>query len=121
MKNPHTVQAAATLLLALALGSASADNPAQTRPRATASLKASAPEQPAVDLERAFWVCDHAASTRGVDRVTGIACGIVTENLKLMKFNGDFDAMLAWWRQRKIAEHQALEAAVAYADAGSAP
>ena len=121
MKNLYAVQATATLLLALALGSASADNPAQTRQRATASLKASAPEQPAVDVERAFWACDHAASTRGVDSATGIACGIVTENLKATKFNGDFDAMLAWWRQRKNAEHQALEAAAAYADAGSVP
>lgn len=121
MKYRHNVQAAATLLLALALGSASADNPAQPRPRARAVLKASVPEPPAVDLERAFWVCDHAASTRGVDGATGIACGIVTENLKATKFKGDFDAMLAWWRQHKVAEHQALEGAVAHADAGIAP
>ena len=46
---------------------------------------------------------------------------IVTENLKATKFKGDFDAMLAWWRQHKVAEHQALEGAVAHADAGSAP
>ncbi len=121
MKYTHTVNAAATLLLALALSSASADNPAPTRLRAAVLQKVSAPAPAAVDLERAFWACDHAASTRGVDGATGIACGIVTENLKLTKFKGDFDAMLAWWRQHKIAEHQALEGAVAYADAGSAP
>ncbi len=56
-------------------------------------------------------MCDHAATTHGVDGGAGIACGAITENLKVSKFNGDFDLMLAWWRQNKAAEHQALTTA----------
>ena len=47
----------------------------------------------------------------GVDGATAIACGVITEDLKVKKFNGDFDSMLAWWRQNKAAEHQALTTA----------
>lgn len=65
----------------------------------------------ATELERAFWICDHAATTRGVDGSTAITCSVITEDLQARKFNGDFSAMLAWWRQHKAAEHQAREAA----------
>lgn len=65
----------------------------------------------ATELERAFWVCDHAATTRGVDGSSAITCGVITEDLKVRKFSGDFNAMLAWWRLNKATEHQALETA----------
>lgn len=58
------------------------------------------------DLERAFWACDSAATTRGVHGAAGVACGNATEQLKQRKFNGDFAAMLAWWRENKAAMHQ---------------
>jgi len=61
-----------------------------------------------VDVERAFWACDRAATTRGVHGVAGVACGTVTEQLKQRKFNGDFAAMLAWWHDNKAAMHQAV-------------
>ena len=62
-------------------------------------------------LERMFWVCDHAASTRGVDAATMMACMDATEALKARKFGGDFDALLTWWREGKAAAHAALDAA----------
>jgi hypothetical protein len=80
----------------------------------TAYRDAAAQEPPSTlqqlaKLERAFWVCDHAATTRGVDGDTGIVCVAVTEELKDEKFGGDFDKMLAWWRQHKRAVHAELD------------
>ena len=60
------------------------------------------------ELERTFWACDRAATTDGVTGGDGIACGIATEHLKQQRFDGDFAAMLAWWREHKAAAHQAL-------------
>ena len=62
-------------------------------------------------LERMFWACDHAASTRGVDAATMMACVDATEALKARKFGGDFDALMAWWREGKAAAHAAIDAA----------
>ena len=62
-------------------------------------------------LERAFWICDHAVSTRGVDANTAMTCSIIIEDLKARKFSGDFNAMLAWWRLNKATEYQVLETA----------
>lgn len=75
-----------------------------------ASPSVAAPELSAAELERAFWICDHAATTRPVDAGAAVVCTMVTEQLKERKFNGDFDALVTWWRQNKPAEHQALEA-----------
>lgn len=60
------------------------------------------------ELERAFWICDHAATTSGIDSTTAITCGSITDTLKQRKFDGDFNALLAWWRQHKESEHLAL-------------
>lgn len=66
----------------------------------------------AADLERAFWVCDYAGTHLGVDPGTGAACVAITDALKQSKFNNDFDALLAWWRTHKPAQHRALATAV---------
>ena len=66
------------------------------------------------ELEKAFWVCDRAATIGRVDVGSASTCGSLTVALKQRKFDGDFSAMLAWWRQYKEAEHLAL------AKAGSA-
>lgn len=63
------------------------------------------------ELEKAFWVCDHAATIGRIDSGTAITCGSLTEALKQHKFDGDFNAMLAWWRQHKEAEYLALSKA----------
>ena len=59
-------------------------------------------------LEKAFWACDHAATNGRIDSGSGATCASLTETLKQRKFDGDFRAMLAWWRQHKEAEHLAL-------------
>lgn len=56
-------------------------------------------------LERRFWICDYNAARDAVDIGTGMACGVAAETLKARKFNNDFDSMLAWWREKKEAEH----------------
>jgi hypothetical protein len=63
---------------------------------------------PMAELERAFWACDHAATVGRIDSGTAITCGALTETFKQRRFNGDFSAMLAWWRLNKEAEHLAL-------------
>lgn len=60
------------------------------------------------ELEKVFWACDRAATIGHIDTGTAITCGSLTEALKQRKFDGDFNAMLAWWRQHKEAEHLAL-------------
>ncbi|WP_173024817.1 hypothetical protein [Acidovorax sp. SRB_14] len=60
------------------------------------------------ELEKAFWVCDYAATIDLVDIGNAIACGSLTEALRQRKFGGDFNAMLAWWQQHKEAEHLEL-------------
>jgi len=61
------------------------------------------------DLEKAFWVCDYIATNRGVDHTPADVCAAVTEDLKNEKFQGDFEAMVAWWRDNKVAEHQVMQ------------
>lgn len=82
---------------------------------AAAAAPATAAREPAErdlkQLERVFWACDHAAATRGVDGAAGMACGSATEQWKQRRFNGDFDAMLAWWRENKVAMYQTLDRA----------
>ena len=103
--------AAATLLVAASLISVATPAAAQ------ASIGA---ELRMAELEKAFWACDHAATVGRIDSGTAITCGGLTETLKQRKFNSDFNAMLAWWREHKEAEHLALEAAHSHALARSA-
>ena len=90
--------AAAVVLVAGAVGGSSPSG-AQTMVGAELGL---------TELEKAFWVCDHAATNGHVDSGTAITCGNLTEALKQRKFDGDFKAMLAWWRQHREAKHLAL-------------
>ena len=62
-------------------------------------------------LERAFWACEHAARTRGVDGAEGMACSQATEDLKAQKFNGSFEAMLDWWGVEKDGALRAIDPA----------
>lgn len=60
------------------------------------------------ELEKAFWVCDYAATINIVDIYNAINCSRLTEALRQRKFEGDFIAMLAWWQRHKEAEHLEL-------------
>ena len=76
---------------------------AQTSPYALAQ-----PDTDAIalaDLETAFWVCDYIATTRGVEATPIALCGAVYDELKTVKFSGDFSALLHWWKQNKRVEH----------------
>ena len=64
---------------------------------------------PVPALEHAFWVCDHRATTHGVEATPIGACTAVFEALKQNKFGGDFTELLAWWRENKLVEHTRLE------------
>lgn len=60
------------------------------------------------ELEKAFWACDYGATISLVDFYSAIACSQFTEALRQQKFDGNFDAMLVWWRQHKDAKYQEL-------------
>lgn len=62
------------------------------------------------ELEQAFWECDYFATTRGITATPASKCAVVTATLKKVKFQGDYDAMLAWWRDNKDPEHAKLRA-----------
>jgi hypothetical protein len=61
------------------------------------------------DLEVAYWACDHASERDLLDPGTAAACGAAAGELQRRKFNGDFDAMLAWWQRNKSREHRRLD------------
>ena len=62
------------------------------------------------------WACDHAATVGPINSVAASTCFALYETLKQRKFNNDFNAMLAWWRQHKEAEYLALETRAPKAD-----
>lgn len=113
LRRPFPAHAIAALATAAALAGLAAPTWAQQRTSVRSSLNAS-------DLERAFWICDHVATTRGVGGSDAISCGVITEDLQVSKFNGDFGAMLAWWQVNKAAEHQKLATTGAVGSRGSA-
>lgn len=61
------------------------------------------------DLESAFWVCDYLATTQGNSDIS--TCAAIYEAVKQRKFDGDFDKLVIWWRQNKVAQHQNIAAA----------
>jgi hypothetical protein len=69
------------------------------------------------DLEKTFWVCDHAATVHGVlDMGTAVACAAATRDFRLKRFDGDLNAMLSWWQRNKAHQHQLLD--MGYRSAG---
>ena len=62
------------------------------------------------DLEHAFWACDYVGTTYGVSAAPVAFCSETTSALLQQNFGGDFDQMLAWWRQNKVAQHARLQA-----------
>lgn len=59
-------------------------------------------------LEQRFWICDYIGTRRGVLSAPDECHGIVT-TLKNAKFRGDFEALLAWWRENKPAQFRRLD------------
>jgi hypothetical protein len=75
---------------------------------AVSATQATAQETSLDALERAFWHCDHAATTGALHGSEAMACSVATEVFKARRFGGDFAALLAWWRANKDAQHLAL-------------
>ncbi|QHE77482.1 hypothetical protein [Hydrogenophaga sp. PBL-H3] len=98
-RRSSAMKAAAAVLIVAGVAGWSAPTSAQSTTGA---------EWPLEEIEKAFWACDYAASTRLVEMGSAIACSRLTEALRQLKFDGDFNAMLNWWQQHKEAEHRAL-------------
>ncbi len=64
-----------------------------------------------IELEKLFWMCDYAATSGGLEAHEIEMCGAVTQQLQRVKFEDDFDELLAWWRVNKEAQHLALAGA----------
>jgi len=64
-----------------------------------------------LELERLFWMCDYTATAGSMQDNEIEMCGVVTEHMRLAKFDGDSEKLLAWWRLNKETEHQALAGA----------
>jgi len=63
------------------------------------------------ELEKAFWHCDYVATKRGVLATPMAACKHAMDELKRLKFNGRFSALVEWWRENKVVEHGKVERA----------
>jgi hypothetical protein len=82
--------AAVAGLVLMAAGTARADAP---RPH----LASVGVEQ----LKRAYLECDRIASRTLMDAGLAAQCSMVGEELKHRVFAGDFDRLIAWWREHK--------------------
>lgn len=75
------------------------------------AVEAVAAEPTLAELERNFWFCDFASTVALLDSGTAVACSISSEEFKQRRFNGDFHALHAYWKQNKEAEYRKLAAA----------
>lgn len=98
------------LALSAALVVSGTQSSAQGQTNEQHPAETGAAQQTLADLEKAFWVCDHAATVYGVlDLGTAAACAAATRDFRLKRFNGDLNAMLSWWQRNKAHQHQLLD------------
>ena len=74
---------------------------------ATAAL-ARSPDWSRVDdarLEDLFWTCDARSTQEWLPVDEGALCAMAHDEFKRRRFDGDLDALLAWWRAHKAEEH----------------
>lgn len=98
------IRAAASLAAACALDFAAALG--QTLPGATLlgdreRLFAHFESVGEVNLKRLYLRCARESSQRLLGFDEAARCGVVGEVLKARSFGGDFNALLAWWRQHR--------------------
>ena len=96
-----------TLLLAAALAGGCAQLPAVPEPASAEPTQADT----IAELEKVFWHCDYVATKRGVLATPMAACKYAMDELKRLKFNGRFNALVEWWRENKVTEHRKVEQA----------
>jgi hypothetical protein len=53
------------------------------------------------ELKRVYLACDRDSSTARLGMQQATQCSIVHEELKQRVFGGNFDHMLAWWREQR--------------------
>ena len=104
-RNPVADLVAAASLAFATIASAPAAAAAAASPAETPVIIA---ELPLGELERAFWVCDHTATTQGIEATPIALCSAVFDALRDEKFGGDFTQLLSWWQQNKAIEHTRL-------------
>jgi hypothetical protein len=56
-----------------------------------------------VQLKRQYLICDDAATQRMLGSGEAAWCSVTSERLLREGFGGDFNALLAWWREAKPA------------------
>lgn len=56
-------------------------------------------------LEARFWDCDARATVEVLSPGHGAQCVVWHDELKQRRFGGDFERMLAWWRDQKTEQH----------------
>lgn len=102
---------ASFMVVGAALGWHGIDAAATERTLTTAAPEARMTKVKLAELEKTFWLCDHAATRHGLDPELGMMCVDATDALKREKFGGDAEKMLAWWQQNKAAQHRKLDQA----------
>jgi hypothetical protein len=95
-----TFRAIAALSLALSLAIASFNASATPAPEAQLHNASDAV------LESVFWECDYTATIRMLEPDVAAVCSHINEELKVRKFEGDFELMLIWWTAHKVTEHR---------------
>lgn len=57
-------------------------------------------------LKTAYLACDEEATRNVLDAGSAAICSQIAEALKARAFGGDFERLLAWWREAKAARTQ---------------
>jgi hypothetical protein len=100
------VRAALSSLLVAAVLAAGCSH---LEPAADATPAAAPGPETIADLEKMFWHCDYVATKRGVLATPMAACKHAMDELKRLKFNGRYSALVEWWRENKVVEHRKVE------------
>jgi hypothetical protein len=88
------IRSAALVCLALNLPVAKGQS---QLPAEVAFQKSLTPEE----LKHRYLACDAAATMSRLPMLDAVQCSIVSEELRLRVFGGDFDKLLAWWRTQR--------------------
>jgi hypothetical protein len=103
----RTFGVAAAVAIGASAGLGVAQEPAPEAPKQEEEKKLTTAEL--AEVEEAFWLCDYVSTNVGVRATPMRTCLMVTEALKDEKFDGDFNAFVAWWNENKTVEHERLE------------
>lgn len=60
---------------------------------------------PLSKVEVVHWDCDYMATVNMLDFGEAAICSAAFERIKAEKFGGDFNKMLAWWKENKTKQH----------------